>query len=143
MKRVLYISSAVGEMTEADIADILAASRRNNRDAEVTGMLLHLDGGFLQILEGPEAEVEETYARIAADPRHCHVTPLWSETASVRAFPDWTMGFERVPENDPRWDGAFRVDANAPAEHLAPGAGAEIVALMRSFYDCASKRRFA
>lgn len=143
MKRILYISAATSGVTDADIADILAASRRNNATAGVTGMLLHLDGGFLQILEGPEAAVDGTYRRISGDGRHKHIVTLWSEPAEQRAFRDWSMGFDRVRADDPRWTGAFAIDPRRPDATLASGAGAEIVALMRSFYENAAAVRFA
>ena len=125
------------------MASILAASRRNNAAADVTGMLLHIDGGFLQILEGPDAAVEETFARIAADPRHTRVARLWREPAERRIFRDWSMGCDRLPADDPRWRGAFAVDPRRPDETLAAGAGPEIAALMASFYEAASAVRFA
>lgn len=142
MKRILYVSAAKGAVSEADIADILAASRRNNARVEVTGLLLHIDGGFLQILEGPDAAVEETYARITADPRHGNVLLLWSEAAETRAFPDWSMGYDALRADDARWTGAFRIDPRKPDAGLAKGAGAEIAALMRAFHDTATAVRF-
>ena len=36
----------------------------------ITGLLLFIDGGFLQMLEGEERAVRELYTRIAADRRH-------------------------------------------------------------------------
>lgn len=143
MKRILYISAASAGVSDTDIADILAASRRNNANAGVTGMLLHIDGGFLQILEGPDAAVEETYARIAADGRHNHVVMLWSEAAPERAFDDWSMGFDRLVPGDPRWNGAFAIDARRPDAALAAGAGPEIIALMQNFYENVAAVRFA
>lgn len=143
MKRLLYISAARGDMTEADIACILAASRRNNRDAEITGMLLHLDGGFMQVLEGPEDSVNETYARIAADSRHGQVVVLWSEETDSHIFPDWTMGYDALPAHDARWPGALRLDPRKPVEALASGAGPEIMDLMRGFYHTATAARLS
>lgn len=143
MKRILYISAASGDLTESDIACILAASRRNNRDNDVTGMLLYLDRGFMQILEGPEEAVNATYARIAGDGRHSHVIALWSEQTETRIFPNWTMGYDTLPADDARWSGAFRLDARKPVETLASGAGPEIIDLMRSFYEAATATRFS
>lgn len=143
MKRLLYVSAARGEATEADIADILAASRRNNARADLTGMLLYIDGGFLQVLEGPDAAVDETYARIRADARHTGAIALWSEQTDTRAFADWTMGYDALPARDERWTGAFRIDPRRPDDALLSGAGPDIMALMRSFYETAGARRFA
>ena len=43
------------------------------------------------MLEGPQDAVEATYARIRRDDRHLAITPLLSEPAEVRLFPDWAM----------------------------------------------------
>lgn len=143
MIRILYISAASGDVPDSEIAKILAASRRNNAAAGVTGLLLHIDGGFLQILEGPETAVDATLLRITSDNRHRHVITLWRETIAERGFAEWSMGFDRLTTSDALWDGAFRIDPRDPADLLAPGAAPEILDFMKSFYDAASARRFA
>lgn len=74
-----------------DVEDILQKSRHNNAVDGITGLLWHGDGRFLQVLEGPEASVSETYRRIAADPRH-HDLMVWSDrTVETRQFGYWSM----------------------------------------------------
>jgi len=48
-----------------DLDDILTASRRNNALMGISGLLLFIDGGFLQMLEGEERAVRELYTRVA------------------------------------------------------------------------------
>ena len=57
MIRLLYISHATREISEAQIQDILQSSRRNNPALGITGVLVHGGGQFMQILEGPEHAV--------------------------------------------------------------------------------------
>jgi hypothetical protein len=47
------------------------------------------------VLEGPEAAVLATYARIQADPRHRACVLLSCATVAERAFGDWSMAFEQ------------------------------------------------
>ena len=54
MHQLVYVSAASWAMSNAELNEILDVSRRNNRQSGVTGMLLHLDRGFLQVLEGPK-----------------------------------------------------------------------------------------
>jgi hypothetical protein len=49
---------------------ILLKSIHNNRMAASRGFLVAGEGRFLQVLEGPAAEVEATFQRIQRDPRH-------------------------------------------------------------------------
>ncbi|PSC06882.1 blue light sensor protein [Alsobacter soli] len=74
------------------IKQILQASIRNNARDGVTGYMVFDDRVFAQILEGEEAVVARTYARIGADPRHGDLILLDRTTEPRRAFPNWAMG---------------------------------------------------
>ncbi|SER32747.1 BLUF domain-containing protein [Microlunatus flavus] len=89
-----YTSTMVRPMTDAELVDLLVASRSRNADRGVTGLLLYRRGRVMQLLEGEERVVRELYDRIAMDVRHQQVTTVWSSAATQRRFPDWTMGFE-------------------------------------------------
>jgi hypothetical protein len=90
---LVYVSSATELFDRSELDDILAASRRNNAAAGVTGMLLYKDGNLMQVLEGDEPTVRATYTRISADRRHRGLIVLLDETAEQREFEDWTMAF--------------------------------------------------
>lgn len=91
MQRLAYFSSAASPIDPAELAKILAASRRNNARLEVTGLLCHYDGSFLQFLEGPADTIEPLYKKIARDRRHKDLVRVLDEPASERAFGDWSM----------------------------------------------------
>jgi Sensors of blue-light using FAD len=74
--------------TLASIMD--AASRRNSID-EITGCLGHSRDWFLQVIEGPEAAVAQTYIRIGRDTRHSDVRTLLTREIRNRSFPEWSM----------------------------------------------------
>ena len=96
-----YLSTATVSFTQRDLDDILAASHRNNRLRNVTGMLCYYDGSFLQFLEGGEKEVDATYGHIASDPRHTGLIPLYRREIQQRLFSDWSMALTRVDVVDP------------------------------------------
>lgn len=91
-----YESQASVPLTAPDLLDLLEWSRGKNARLDVTGVLLYRDGTFLQVLEGPHAQVDDLYATIARDTRHHSVSTLLAEDRSARRFPDWTMGFADV-----------------------------------------------
>jgi hypothetical protein len=116
---LLYRSRATRELDERELLPILMTSMRNNARVGVTGILLYGPptplpepdpdappvaavvpfegpGVFVQWLEGPEAAVEKTYARIDADPRHTDVEILDRGTSERRLFPHWSMGLNTV-----------------------------------------------
>jgi hypothetical protein len=44
--------------------------------------------------------LEQTYARIISDERHANLRLLMNVQVSERAFPDWTMGFEHIDDEE-------------------------------------------
>ena len=100
MISLTYLSTATERFGPEDLRDLLAHSRRRNQERDLTGMLLHVDGRFIQTLEGEAATVDETYARIAADPRHRDVFVTWREEIVDRSYPDWSMGFEDLDADE-------------------------------------------
>ena len=88
-------------MRDQDLADLLTQARANNERRAITGMLLFKDGRFIQLLEGHEDQVQESFERIRKDERHTAVELLWLRYAQYRDFPDWTMGFLNADEVDP------------------------------------------
>jgi len=119
--RLVYASTFnFGRVSHAPSAlrDILSSSRRNNLGAGITGYLIFDGETFLQILEGAEAAVLQTFARIEADERHRLVDILTSEAAESRRFDAWSMaGYLRTPQHDE----VFRehgIDGKLRREHL-------------------------
>ncbi|GAC1601061.1 MAG: hypothetical protein NVS3B25_28780 [Hymenobacter sp.] len=90
---MIYLSQATEPLPETALATLLHKARLHNQHAQLSGLLLYADQHFLQVLEGFEPELDELYARIRADPRHCHVRTLAYGLAARRAFPDWRMGY--------------------------------------------------
>jgi hypothetical protein len=88
-----YISSSIGLFSQADLDDILAASRRNNAADGITGLLLYHDGNIFQVLEGPEDTVRTCYARIEQDSRHTGCIVLLSQPMRDRNFASWDMPY--------------------------------------------------
>ena len=96
MNYLIYISTAVKLMTEADLVNILSNSRENNKAKTITGMLIYGDGTFIQVLEGNQEDVDRIYDKITQDKRHKNLILLASGSLNKRNFPDWTMGFATI-----------------------------------------------
>ena len=94
--RLIYVSAAREEMPPEGLESILAAARRNNAPAGVTGLLLFHDNSFFQVLEGPKEAVVAIFAAIERDQRHSRVIVLQTKSADGRAFPNWSMGYMKA-----------------------------------------------
>ena len=102
MHQLLYVSATRRDLPEDVLKAILAVSRANNARLNVTGLLLYLDGGFLQILEGARQTLHQLYAVIAKDSRHWEERLLLDQ-AGTRNFREWSMGFKSLDDSaDPR-----------------------------------------
>jgi hypothetical protein len=130
-QQLLYVSNTSRDTPQPVLDDILAVARRNNPALGVTGMLLYVDGGFLQVLEGAGEVLEKLYAKIAADKRHWNAQILLKRR-SPRAFGDWSMGFHRPSPSEQRE--LFQISNGAIAGHLADGDQPVLLRLMENFY---------
>ena len=97
---LVYTSVSTHEMSNDDLKDLLKKSRAKNEKLNITGMLLYLDPFFIQILEGEEAVVNESFNMIKQDSRHHKVSLIYRKPIEERSFSDWTMGFNKVSNED-------------------------------------------
>lgn len=96
MIQLMYVSTGSIAFDDASLRKLLAAARTANTAIDVTGMLLHQDGAFLQVLEGETAVVDPLFVKIGRDRRHQHVMMLARNEIMARNFADWSMGFTDV-----------------------------------------------
>lgn len=52
MYHLIYTSYAIEPFDEAKLIELLKKARENNRLLDITGMLLYVNGKFMQVLEG-------------------------------------------------------------------------------------------
>lgn len=97
--QLVYESTATRAMTDTDLQELLNQARSNNEELGITGLLLHANGRFLQVLEGPEQAVRDLFTTIQGDARHTNIEMLLTTHTTERTFPDWRMGLDR-PEPD-------------------------------------------
>jgi hypothetical protein len=96
MYYIIYLSAGVKWFSETELKDILAVSNVNNRRDDITGLLLYSEGNFIQLLEGEENVVQQTFQKISGDERHKGITHIASGLLAERNFPEWAMGFKSI-----------------------------------------------
>ncbi|MGI4020079.1 MAG: BLUF domain-containing protein [Janthinobacterium lividum] len=102
------MSKAVKLMTDKDLLPLLEESRNWNIGHGLTGMLLYVEGQFLerkegkfmQVLEGSEFEVRAIFEKIKSDNRHRNIILLNEKAIEKRNFKTWLMGFESLKLED-------------------------------------------
>jgi hypothetical protein len=122
--QLIYTSQAASPFDAPALRALLTLARARNTAANVSGMLLHVDGSFLQVLEGEADVVVALFDKIGRDVRHRRVITLLAREIEPRNFADWSMGF---------FDGSGRA-ASAPGYRATNGfadLGGDPAALVR------------
>jgi uncharacterized membrane protein (DUF373 family) len=96
MIRLTYASTAINEWSPEELLSLLKTCRTNNGAKNITGILLYAKGTFFQVLEGDETTTNNLYRVIEKDKRHKDVTLIEKQPITERAFPYWSMGFEKI-----------------------------------------------
>ena len=96
----VYVSTASEESSERldreGLTALLKQSRSRNEELGVTGVLLHADARFMQIIEGSRASIELLSEVIMKDSRHKDGATLRFEHKPNRDFSDWKMRYARM-----------------------------------------------
>lgn len=103
LHRLFYRSRQTPEMAaDLDFAvqQIIGVAIRRNRDTGITGLLLTVQGSFVQVLEGNVDAVRATYARISLDRRHSDLHIISQGPAAQRLFGDWNMCARSLAPSD-------------------------------------------
>ena len=98
MYYLIYSSKESECTTELELKQIMEQSEKNNKRQNITGLLIYFHGTFIQMLEGTEKDVLETFGRIENDPRHELIIKLFSGETDKRHFPNWKMALQVVDE---------------------------------------------
>lgn len=93
--QIIYASAATHPIEEDELLAMLKHAREKNKQHEITGMLLHCDGSFIQALEGPRDKVRHMLGVIRQDSRHSRIAVLFEGPIQNRSFSQWSMGFNR------------------------------------------------
>lgn len=118
MHQLIYTSYATFAFTDDDLLALLRWSRQWNEQHGITGVLLHGDGQFVQVVEGSKAEIDYLYSHILRDLRHHDLTELAYGPIARRRFAQWTMGFHAAtPEHLAQVRGYFDPEQLALRNH--------------------------
>jgi diguanylate cyclase (GGDEF)-like protein/PAS domain S-box-containing protein len=119
---LIYISNAGEAIAPEHVQGIVTESRESNASEGITGLLIHQNGYFMQLLEGRREPVEALMARIAEDPRHSEPLVVVRGYARQRLFSNWSMGF---------WD----LEATAGADSQPTAQHSRSISLLKASED--------
>jgi hypothetical protein len=93
MHRIIYLSTAIHYLEEEEISTLLKQSRAFNSLNNISGVLLYIDGDFIQVLEGKKDVICALFERIKRDKRHKGIICVINDKITERQFSNWSMGY--------------------------------------------------
>lgn len=121
LRQFVYVSSAAQLFGRAELLAILNISRAKNATVGVTGLLLYVDGAFMQALEGQADDVAATMARIERDRRHFGITKLLDVSVAERTFGDWAMALSDLSKSEAQEALGLSDFLHTPLKDVKPG----------------------
>ena len=132
---LVYTSVANQKLSDKHLKSLLAKCRQNNERRNITGILLYLDPFFIQILEGDKAVVEALFDTIKSDARHQKVRIIYQKPIEVRSFPNWTMGFNKISDENVEVVEGFSDFWQRPISDFFSDSPSEIEKMLEHFLD--------
>ena len=135
MYHLVYTSHASRHFKEEDLVSLLKECRAFNKEHDITGMLLHIQGKFIQVLEGSQQEVVSLFEQIAIDPRHNRVAVVVEGDSESRIFKNWSMGFKRLTDDQAIHLSGFKdIDQFFAKKNIQKKSNLLLI-FLRLFYD--------
>ncbi|WP_298494546.1 BLUF domain-containing protein [uncultured Algibacter sp.] len=114
LRRLIYSSQAVEQFTKRQLLDLLHDSRGFNTIDNISGVLMHKNGYFLQIIEGQPEMIDDLLVRLRKDTRHKDLKIIHDSTVKERLFTNWAMGCADFDDAELGMLPGFRTDLTNP-----------------------------
>ena len=89
--QLIYASSATVQFKFGELKILTDKAAEFNKTKNITGLLVYGNYHFMQILEGPQENINSLYLKIAKDIRHTDLRILDYSQILSRKFSQWAM----------------------------------------------------
>jgi hypothetical protein len=114
LRRLIYTSQATRSFSKRNFLDLLHQSRAYNSVDNITGVLIHRNDFFLQVIEGDTEAIEDLLGRLLLDTRHIKLKIILDELVEKRIFSNWSMGCANFNEPELSLIPGLRADLSDP-----------------------------
>lgn len=90
---ICYVSTAVEDIEQEEIKDLLQKWKERNNDDGVKGILLYSEGNFFQVLEGEKKSLLELFENIRKDSRHHSVIQILGKDIDNTGYDGYDADF--------------------------------------------------
>lgn len=98
MIRLIFSGSLTVAPSESRMAAYLADCQQRFARHGISGLMVLMGCDFLQVMEGPAADVAHEYDLLAAQNHRYRITLLARQAIERRMFTDWHMGLVSPPQ---------------------------------------------
>ncbi len=95
---ITYVSNADTNLEEDEILDLLKTSKAKNLKKGITGIFIHSEGNFFQVLEGDELVIKSLFKNISQDNRHHNIIKLMERDCSNASYTDYEVSFTIISD---------------------------------------------
>ncbi|MGK7391266.1 MAG: BLUF domain-containing protein [Candidatus Cyclobacteriaceae bacterium M2_1C_046] len=137
LSHLVYVSVRKANCTEEEIQKILDSCKKNNKELDITGVLLYSNTHFVQYLEGDYKMIIGLYDKIKEDDRHKNVVMITSGPIKERSFPSWQMGAKKFQENNIEYQTDMSATEKQEFRSILSGEkkeGNKAIDLMKKFF---------
>ena len=114
LRRLIYTSQATNKLSKRNLLDLLHDSRSYNKIDNISGILMHSNKYFLQVIEGRSDVIEHLVGRLLIDSRHIKFKIILDCSVNSRLFPNWTMSCADFDNPELSLIPGIRTDLNDP-----------------------------
>ena len=101
--RLIYSGSVAAEPDPQNLAAFLADCRRRNERDGISGVMVLMGQEFLQVIEGPDDDVDRYYRQVFQDTTRYKLLLLARQEIDAAIFANWSLGLVKCEDtpNDP------------------------------------------
>ncbi|WP_313111477.1 BLUF domain-containing protein [Aequorivita sediminis] len=97
---ICYLSKDHQPMKNSELEDLFSQVLEFNNSSNISGILLHNNNFFLQVLEGKKENIQELYATIRKDNRHKDILIVLDQKIENRIFNNYDARFSILKNKD-------------------------------------------
>jgi len=96
MKSICYVSTIQSKVSSSELYEAFVSFKKKNIKNNISGVLLHKNGNFLQIIEGKKETIDALFSKIKIDKRHKHIITLIDFPIPHRLFEEYKTSFSII-----------------------------------------------
>lgn len=90
---ISYVSTAVRDLQENEVDEILEETQIRNNKHGVNGLLIYSDGNFFEVLEGEKINIKGLFKIIEEDERHKNIIMIFEKEVNQPILKDKDSNF--------------------------------------------------